>query len=60
LEIGKNKKGETDWVDRFELFISGREFSTTFSKTSYEVGLYIYFLLMTIFFPLASFKSNIL
>ena len=30
--LSKNKKGETDWVDRFELFISGREFANAYSE----------------------------
>ncbi|MBP6126396.1 MAG: lysine--tRNA ligase [Leptotrichiaceae bacterium] len=30
--LAKNKKGEDDWVDRFELFISGREFANAYSE----------------------------
>ena len=30
--LSKNKKGEADWVDRFELFISGREFANAYSE----------------------------
>lgn len=30
--LAKNQKGETDWVDRFELFISGREFANAYSE----------------------------
>lgn len=30
--LAKNKKGETDWVDRFELFVSGREFANAYSE----------------------------
>ena len=30
--LSKNKKEETDWVDRFELFISGREFANAYSE----------------------------
>jgi len=30
--LSKNQKGETEWVDRFELFISGREFANAYSE----------------------------
>ncbi len=30
--LAKNQKGERDWVDRFELFISGREFANAYSE----------------------------
>ena len=30
--LAKNKQGETEWVDRFELFISGREFANAYSE----------------------------
>lgn len=30
--LAKNKKGEDDWVDRFELFILGREFANAYSE----------------------------
>lgn len=30
--LAKNQKGETEWVDRFELFISGREFANAYSE----------------------------
>lgn len=30
--LSKNTKGESDWVDRFELFIVGREFGNAYSE----------------------------
>lgn len=30
--LAKNQKGETEWVDRFELFVSGREFANAYSE----------------------------
>ena len=30
--LSKNMKGEEEWVDRFELFISGREFANAYSE----------------------------
>ena len=30
--LSKNSKGSTDWVDRFELFIVGREYANAFSE----------------------------
>ena len=30
--LSKNMKGEDEWVDRFELFISGREFANAYSE----------------------------
>ena len=30
--LAKNSKGESEWVDRFELFISGREFANAYSE----------------------------
>lgn len=30
--LAKNQKGESEWVDRFELFISGREFANAYSE----------------------------
>ena len=30
--LAKNQEGEAEWVDRFELFISGREFANAYSE----------------------------
>lgn len=30
--LSKNSKGETEWVDRFELFITGREYGNAYSE----------------------------
>ncbi|ACZ01499.1 lysine--tRNA ligase [Streptobacillus moniliformis] len=30
--LSKNSKGESDWVDRFELFITGREYGNAYSE----------------------------